>query len=124
MNPYCSIPPTFVSPLSNRTVTVGDTAQLYCNVSGNPEPSIWWFKNGAYLPEEHKKILTIENVTRTDAAHIFRCIAGNVVANLSSDDAYLLVEGNVLTLGTYRETACMVTADNSFLIQIFSTISA
>ena len=107
MNPYCSIPPTILSPLSNQTVTAGGIVQFYCNVSGNPEPTIWWFQDDDYLPGEHEKTLTIENVTETNSTHRFRCIAGNVVANLSSDDAFLDIEGNINdTLFTFNETVC------------------
>ena len=94
MNPYCSVPPTILSQLTNQTVASGDIVQFYCNVSGNPEPTIWWYQDDEYLPGEHEKSLTLENVTGTNITHKYKCIAGNVVANLSSDDAYLDVEGN------------------------------
>ena len=123
MNPYCSIPPTIMSPLSNQTVTVGGIVQFYCNASGNPEPTIWWYQDDVYLPDEHEKTLTIENVTETNTTHRFRCIAGNVVANLSSDDAYLHVEGNVNTFCTFNETACRVTTSLFFYIKIINEIT-
>ena len=66
-----------------------------------------------YLPGEHKMTLTIENVAETNSAHRFRCIAGNVVANLSSDDAFLDIEGNINdTLFTFNETVCRLSQDS------------
>ena len=62
-------------------------------MSGNPEPTIWWYQDDEYLPGEHEKTFTLENVTATNITHKFKCVAGNVVANLSSDDAFLDVEG-------------------------------
>ena len=93
MNPYCSVPPIILSQLTNQTVALGGIVQFYCNVSGNPEPTIWWYQDDEYLPGEHEKTLTLENVTATNITHKFKCVAGNVVANLSSDDAFLDVEG-------------------------------
>ena len=98
MNPYCSVPPIILSQLTNQTVALGGIVQFYCNVSGSPEPTIWWYQDDEYLPGEHEKTLTLENVTATNITHKFKCVAGNVVANLSSDDAFLDVEGNVSTL--------------------------
>lgn len=93
MNPYCSIPPTVLSPLTNRTVASGTTVELYCNVSGRPEPKIWWYLNDEYIPSEHEKTLVIQNTTVRNVTQKYRCIAGNVVANLTSDDAFLNIEG-------------------------------
>lgn len=95
MNPYCSTPPTILTPLENKTAAAGGIVQFYCNVSGDPEPTIWWFKDDEYITGANGKFLIVENITDVNTTHRYKCVAGNVVANLTSDDAYLNVEDEV-----------------------------
>ena len=92
MNPLCSSPPVFLSPLQNQTVTRGLDTLISCNVTGDPEPTIWWYENGEMIPDEHDRMLHLRNLTSLERKE-YMCIAGNVVANLSSDVMYLNIEG-------------------------------
>ena len=89
-NPFCSSAPTFLSHLENQTVLNSTDVVFTCNATGDPFPEFWWFKNGEYLPLEKQINVTLLSVS-TDDSGIYTCLAGNVVANLTSNEAHLLV---------------------------------
>ena len=91
---FCSKAPTMLSSqIGNHNVTEGSTLKLYCNVSGNPPPQIWWYRDDEFLPEEHDKYLVIISVSKKDESK-YHCVAGNLVANFTSGYAEVLVSGN------------------------------
>ncbi|KAK7169443.1 hypothetical protein R3I93_005419 [Phoxinus phoxinus] len=79
------IPPKCIIPLQNVTAAVGTPVILQCLVSGKPNPTAEWFKDGApvknarYIIQEkasgHFNLL-ITNVTHSDAGE-FKCIIQN-----------------------------------------------
>ncbi|XP_053373366.1 uncharacterized protein LOC123544865 [Mercenaria mercenaria] len=89
-NPFCSLAPAFVSDLKNQTVLNSTDIVFTCNATGDPFPQFWWLKNEEYLTDEHLMQLTISSAT-PDNSGIYTCIAGNVVANITSNEAHLLV---------------------------------
>ncbi|CAC5419922.1 Fibrillin-1 [Mytilus coruscus] len=89
-NMFCSTPPTFSSPLHNTTVLVGDYLSLLCNATGDPDPAISWFFNDKRLQNETNPELRYDQAT-TVLSGQYRCIAGNVVLNTTSDKAYVNV---------------------------------
>lgn len=91
-NMFCSKPPGAMSPLKNQTVMSGGTLQLTCNASGEPSPDIWWFKDAAVLVQHTGSVLTIKNVTKHDAGQ-YHCVAGNIVANFTFEEAHIFVQG-------------------------------
>lgn len=91
-NVFCSKPPGAMSPLKNQTVMRGGTLQLTCNASGEPSPDIWWFKDAAVLVQHTGSVLTIKNVTKHDAGQ-YHCVAGNIVANFTFEEAHIFVQG-------------------------------
>ncbi|XP_053378542.1 uncharacterized protein LOC123527162 [Mercenaria mercenaria] len=95
---FCSEPPKLLSQIANQSVTEGSILRLYCNVTGNPPPQIWWFREDQYLPEQTGRILEINNISKTDGKK-YRCVAGNLVANLSSDftDVFVSEDAPVVT---------------------------
>jgi hypothetical protein len=97
MNLFCSEAPTFVKQLHNQTVLYGSDVTLFCNAIGDPEPGFIWLKNDTIIPEEGFNILTVLNVTEIDSYDKYNCIAGNVVTNITSSDAYI----NVVLKGKY-----------------------
>ena len=40
-----------VTPLSNLTVIEGEPATFTCNISGNPTPTVQWYREGALIPQ-------------------------------------------------------------------------
>ena len=89
---FCSEPPTMLSQIGNYNVTEGSTLQLFCNATGNPKPQIWWYRNDEHLPDQNDTVLIIYGVTKADESR-YRCIAGNLIANLSSDYAEVYISG-------------------------------
>lgn len=79
------IPPKCIIPLQNVTAAVGTPVILQCLVSGKPNPTAEWYKDGApvkntrYIIQEkasgHFNLL-ITNVTHSDAGE-FKCIIQN-----------------------------------------------
>lgn len=77
---------TLDEPMNNITTSLGQTAELHCKVSGNPPPSIRWFKNDAPVVQEPRRIsfratnygsrLRIRNLDTTDTGY-FQCVATN-----------------------------------------------
>ncbi|XP_060594972.1 fibrillin-2-like [Ruditapes philippinarum] len=98
-NAYISIgeAPKLVKQLHNQTVLYGSDVTLFCNATGDPEPDFIWLRNEMIIPGESSNILTILNVTEIDSYDKYNCIAGNVVANITSSDAYI----NVVLQGSY-----------------------
>jgi hypothetical protein len=92
MNLFCSEAPTFAKQLHNQTVLYGSDVTLFCNATGDPEPDFIWLKNDMIIPGESSNILTVLNVTEIDSYDKYNCIAGNVVTNITSPDAYINVE--------------------------------
>ncbi|XP_053397078.1 uncharacterized protein LOC128556350 [Mercenaria mercenaria] len=90
MNPFCSLAPVFLSDLYNKTVLSSSEVVFVCNTTGNPYPQYWWLKNEEYIPNENLQQLTFSRVS-TDDTGIYKCISGNVVANITSNGAYLSV---------------------------------
>ena len=64
-----------------RNVTIA------CNASGQPQPSITWFKSAGSLPQERAKVkngaLTIYDVRRNDGG-IYICKANNILGSASA----------------------------------------
>lgn len=77
---------TLDEPMNNITTSLGQTAELHCKVSGNPPPTIRWFKNDAPVVQEPRRIsfratnygsrLRIRNLDTTDTGY-FQCVASN-----------------------------------------------
>ncbi|XP_045148080.1 inactive tyrosine-protein kinase transmembrane receptor ROR1 [Echinops telfairi] len=72
--------------MNNITTSLGQTAELHCKVSGNPPPTVRWFKNDAPVVQEPRRIsfratsygsrLRIRNLDTTDTGY-FQCVATN-----------------------------------------------
>ncbi|CDQ62006.1 unnamed protein product [Oncorhynchus mykiss] len=88
-------PPHFSKLLSSPTVMEGSPVTLEVEVTGFPEPTLTWFKNGEKLTnDEHielsqkkgKHALFVQKVTETDAG-LYACRAVNPSGTLSSSAA-------------------------------------
>lgn len=102
-NPFCSLAPVFLSEMKNQTVLNSTEVVFTCNASGDPSPQFWWFKDEEYIQDENQMNMTIPRAAVEDSG-VYICIAGNVVANITSKEAHLLVV-------TYDEDECAVGSD-------------
>ena len=93
--------PAFTAHPQNQIVREGDNVTLFCNATGNPEPTISWTIDGLTVNitvhprislSSDNKQLTVRNVNRTDMNHKYRCEAKNSVEKITSDAASLTVQ--------------------------------
>ena len=82
----------------------GENLTLYCNATGNPEPSISWTKDGTSISNNSRislsddnKQLTITNVNRKESGE-YRCVAKNWVGNDTSNASTVYVQCKCRTL--------------------------
>jgi hypothetical protein len=123
-NPFCSEAPIFLTVLKNQTVLNGTDVLFTCNVTGSPFPNIKWFMEDNLLPNETDMQLVINNVTVNDSG-VYRCEVGNVVANLTSANAYLKVftYGNCFKSHNYffgQSTLCVHKEERVFACRNYS----
>ncbi|KAH3785168.1 hypothetical protein DPMN_163253 [Dreissena polymorpha] len=116
---FCSKAPEMLQPLQNRTVKTSEKIYLVCNATGDPKPLFWWYKDRHIMSDQHSMTLTILNATIDDAG-AYHCVAGNLVANYSFDEASVTVLENVFyntddrtTLFTTITTAVIVDDETS-----------
>ena len=83
--PLITIHPEGKTPMEGENIT------LSCNATGNPEPSISWFKDGFPINSNFRitfsqdnKRLRITNISRTDSGE-YQCMARNRVGNDTSN---------------------------------------
>lgn len=86
-NDSASSPPTFTTGLKHLTIGDGERLTLQCQVAGDPEPQVTWFKDGKKLESndfvdlKYKyglATLKVEEVYPEDAGE-YKCIAKNYV---------------------------------------------
>ena len=81
------------APMNNITTSLGHTAELFCRVSGDPQPVVRWLKNDAPVVQEPRRIsyrpttygsrLRIRNLDTTDTGY-FQCVATNSQGSVST----------------------------------------
>lgn len=92
----CLPEPLFIrldAPLNNITTSLGQMAELFCRVSGNPPPLVRWLKNDAPVVQEPRRVsyrstpygsrLRIRNLDTTDTGY-FQCVASNNQGTVST----------------------------------------
>ncbi|KAM7358899.1 limbic system-associated membrane protein isoform 1-T3 [Cochliomyia hominivorax] len=89
------VPPTLRALPHNGQVTArkGSTVTLECKASGNPVPTIYWFKKDMFSGPTHlsdSSTLILENVDRHHAG-IYQCSADNGVKERVSMDIQLTI---------------------------------
>lgn len=85
-------PPKFIIPLTNITAAVGTPVILQCLVSGTPNPTAEWYKDGGRVTDsrciiQEKTVghfnLLITNVSQSDAGE-YKCITQNAAGCIES----------------------------------------
>ncbi|VDI31096.1 Hypothetical predicted protein, partial [Mytilus galloprovincialis] len=111
-NMFCSTAPILRTQPQNQTVLGGSQIHLSCNAIGDPSPTIHWYFNDSLLGNEKGAELKIDTATNENSGN-YRCMAGNVVTDITSDDVFVLVKE--CPPGTFYETeSCVVCLKGSY----------
>lgn len=86
-----SPPVLLTSPRTSFVQWLSDPA-LDCDVTGNPEPLITWYKDGVEMRGATQRRLSVVEVDFLDRA-AYHCTAHNSLGNVTSDVAYLNIRG-------------------------------
>ena len=109
-------PPSFTTyPRSqvvlDSTHRPGSSFTLSCGVSGSPEPTITWRRNGQTLGGENGSLLTVNNIVDGEDASVigvnYTCEAENTFGRIRSIDAVIRLAGKFSNLYTNCIT-CLV----------------
>ncbi|KAJ8953601.1 hypothetical protein NQ318_003025 [Aromia moschata] len=109
-------PPRIIEHPVDTTVARHDPATLNCHASGEPEPSITWYKDGATLrmaqdARSHRVVLPAGNLfflrvaqsrKETDAG-VYWCEAANALGKARSRNATLTVAGRSMPYYRYSQ---------------------
>lgn len=57
------LPPIILQGPGNQTVALGSSVWLPCRVTGNPQPSVQWKKDGQWLQEDDLQLNLMANGT-------------------------------------------------------------
>ena len=95
------VAPEITEHPQDTTTTEGSNVTFSCNAIGNPVPTFSWTIDGyavnttanprISLSLENKQ-LTITNVKRTDSGNQYRCVANNIIGNVTSNAATLNIQ--------------------------------
>lgn len=88
-------PPSFVKRLNNCSVSEGNRVHLMCSAIGNPDPEIYWTKNGEKLFPGHRAtircvngIATLEmHAARVEDSGYYVCFAKNCHGQSSTESS-------------------------------------
>ena len=92
-------PPTAVAAQSSVTATEGQTAQLVCTVTGDPNPTVTWQSGGVTIPNPNTATITTQNSgailvfnpVQLSNAGSYQCTASNGVGSPASATVTLSV---------------------------------
>lgn len=56
------VPPDFTAKLKNKTAPEGSTVRLNCSVTGIPEPTIRWFRDGQEIFDGHDYTMRVSDM--------------------------------------------------------------
>jgi hypothetical protein len=97
-NVFCSEPPEIISDLKNQTVQLGSDIRFKCNASGNPTPIIRWYHNDTLIIGQNGIELVLANATKINEGE-YKCVAENIVINTTSNEAFVDIKGNTISIG-------------------------
>jgi len=85
--------PQIITGLQTVTVNLYQSVNLTCVASGNPQPSIAWYKDGRIITGESSPLLVIQEVELSDRG-VYNCTATNTLGTASSS-AVININGMV-----------------------------
>jgi len=85
--------PQIIAGLQTVFVNLYQSVNLTCVASGNPQPSIAWYKDGRIIPGEGSPLLVIQEVELSDRG-VYNCTATNSLGTTSSS-AVININGTV-----------------------------
>ncbi|HXU76171.1 MAG TPA: alkaline phosphatase family protein, partial [Methylomirabilota bacterium] len=102
-----TLPPAFVQQPQGGTRFVSETFALSCLVSGDPAPTLQWYKGSNPLPGATNSQLLLTNLALSDAG-TYQVVAGNGGNNLTSSPAILIVQSLPPPTGTIADVRHVV----------------
>ena len=118
------VPPTITTQPTNITVNVGDAVTLVSGASGQPAPTLQWYKNGSPLSGQTNATLTIASAQGSDNG-VYSLVAVNTAGTVSSFNATLQVNSTTLAETAISPTnnATGVCYDTPLYITFNGTVS-
>jgi large repetitive protein len=87
------VAPVFTTQPGAQTVTIGDDVAFTVAVTGNPSPTLQWYKNNAILSGQTGLTLSLANVQLTDAGtYTVKAFNSSAPSGVSSNSAALTVQ--------------------------------
>ncbi|XP_037029752.1 uncharacterized protein LOC119069728 isoform X2 [Bradysia coprophila] len=122
-NVTISVPPTIVQQLNSKTPGIGEFGSFNCTATGNPKPTISWYKNGApllfdYIVTYNDSIVNI-NTYEKEHKGIYQCVAHNSAGEAHSSALYSWINKRI-TEGP-QKVKCYPLNQSSMLIDYENT---
>ena len=89
--------PEIVTEPATTFVYIYQTVVLSCVATGNPQPTIEWFKDDVLIAGELSPILVLPQAS-LDARAVYHCLASNSQGNAMSSDAVVNLRGASMEL--------------------------
>ena len=86
------LPPVFIQEPDTVFVLLFEPVLFFCEVSGNPQPTIEWFKDDKLLEDESRQQLVIPQAELDDRGRYY-CVATNTEGSIQSKAGVLNLEG-------------------------------
>ena len=80
----------------NQTVIENQSAVFQCSVSGNPKPTVTWFRSNSAPLSSHNGRLEVRHVTLDDTGE-YTCVGRNLLGSANAT-AGMIVKGIVKCL--------------------------
>ena len=84
--------PVLLEGPKDTVVDFYDSVTLGCIASGNPQPTIQWFKDSQLIAGESSQTYTIDSVDLPDRG-LYSCTASNRLGSVSSDRVVVNIRG-------------------------------
>ena len=99
---FCIVPPEIDSaPSALYQVVEGIGVILFCNATGNPQPTITWTKQGNNSILSTSKILNLTKLMREDDGSVYKCTVTNYVGSAEATAKITVWCKYMLQLYTY-----------------------